>query len=52
MKKEIEKTKKIYTDGRYYELNEKGKKVTLDLGYNFITRNDLLKKFRQRNQYN
>jgi len=46
------KTKKIYTDGRYYELNEKGKNVTLDLGYNFITRNNLLKKFRPINDGN
>jgi hypothetical protein len=46
-----EKLKKIYTDGRYYQLEDENKTVTFDLGYNFMTRNNLSKKFRPKNQY-
>jgi len=38
--------KKILTDGRYYQLNQNDKTIIYDLGYNFLTRNNLLKKFR------
>lgn len=40
------KKNKILTDGQYYQLEQNGKVVTFDLGYNFLTRNNLLKKFR------
>jgi len=40
------KKKKILTDGRYYQLEQKNKTIIIDLGYNFLTRNNLLKKFR------
>jgi len=42
--------KKIFTDGRYYQLEQKGKKIIFDLGYNFLTRNNLLKKFRTKTE--
>ena len=38
--------KKILTDGRYYQLEKKDKTIIVDLGYNFIERNNLFKKFR------
>ena len=34
-----------YTDGRFYQLKDK----TLDLGYNFLTKNNLNLKFKERN---
>ena len=42
------KKSKILTDGRYYQLEQKGKTIIIDLGYNFLTRNNLLKKFRMK----
>jgi hypothetical protein len=36
---------KLHTDGRYYQYQDNGKTVTLDLGYNFIERNKLEKRF-------
>jgi len=38
----------IKTDGRFYQLEKKGLTVTVDLGYNFLTRNNLLNKFRRK----
>lgn len=37
----------IKTDGRFYQIEKKGLSVTVDLGYNFVTRNDFSKKFRK-----
>ncbi|MDD4970623.1 MAG: DUF6438 domain-containing protein [Paludibacter sp.] len=42
--------KKILTDGRYYQLEQKDKTMIFDLGYNFLTRNNLLKKFRTKTE--
>jgi len=42
-------TKTMVTDGRYYELNKDNSTITLDLGYNFITRNNLTKRLENRN---
>ncbi|KAF2513774.1 hypothetical protein EYY60_05985 [Flavobacterium zhairuonense] len=41
-KKEI-----IYTDGRYFKCKDK----TIDIGYNFLTENNLNDKFSLKNQY-
>jgi len=38
--------KKVLTDGRYYQFEQRGKTIIFDLGYNFLIRNNLLKKFR------
>ena len=40
----------IKTDGRFYQLEEKGLTVTVDLGYNFLTRNNLSNKFRKKTE--
>ena len=45
-KKEI-----IYTDGRFFKFIGNRKLVTIDLGYNFLTVNDLIKRFRTKNEY-
>jgi len=37
----------IKTDGRFYQIEKNGLSVTVDLGYNFVTKNDLSKKFRK-----
>jgi hypothetical protein len=42
--------KKILTDGRYYQLEKKDKTIIFDLGYNFLERNNLLKKFRTKTE--
>lgn len=42
----------IFTDGRYYQFKQKNKTIVLDLGYNFLTRNNLLQKFRAKNRNN
>jgi len=41
----------ISTDGRYYQLGNKDKITIIDLGYNFLTKNNLFKKFRKKNEY-
>lgn len=41
----------IYTDGRFFKFTDNQKIVTIDLGYNFLTVNDLIKKFRTKNEY-
>ncbi|ANO48052.1 hypothetical protein Pf1_02598 [Flavobacterium columnare] len=38
---------KIKTDGRFYNFNN----MTIDIGYNFLTQNNLLKNFRKRTDY-
>jgi len=43
--------KKILTDGRYYQFEQKDKKIIFDLGYNFLTTNNLLNKFRTKTKY-
>lgn len=40
----------IKTDGRFYQLEKKGLTVTVDLGYNFLTRNNLSNKFRKKTE--
>lgn len=40
----------IKTDGRFYQIEKNGLSVTVDLGYNFVTKNDLSKKFRKINE--
>jgi len=35
----------IYTDGRFFRIKNKNQSITLDLGYNFLEKNDLIKKF-------
>jgi len=42
--------KRIFTDGRYYQLEQKDKTIVFDLGYNFLTRNNLFKKFRTKTE--
>jgi len=42
--------KRIFTDGRYYQLDQKNKTIVYDLGYNFLTRNNLIKKFRTKTE--
>ncbi|KFF04054.1 DUF6438 domain-containing protein [Flavobacterium reichenbachii] len=37
----------MYTDGRYFLLNDK----TIDLGYNFLTQNNLTENFRTKHKY-
>lgn len=39
---------KIYTDGRYFRFITNKKMQTVDLGYNFISRNNLFEKFRNK----
>jgi len=46
-----DKLRKIYTDGRYYQLKETDKPITFDLGYNFLERNNLYSKFRKKYEY-
>lgn len=41
----------ILTDGRYYQLGKNDRVTTIDLGYNFVTRNNLNSKFRKKNEY-
>lgn len=41
----------ILTDGRYYQLGKNDRVITIDLGYNFLTKNNLNKKFRKKNEY-
>ena len=48
---EKDNQKEIITDGRHYQFREKNKDITLDLGYNFLDRNNLYNKFRQKNKY-
>ena len=39
--------KKIFTDGRYYQINYKdGSSITIDIGYNFIENNPIIKQKR------
>jgi hypothetical protein len=45
-----EKLKLIYSDGRYYQIEKNNKTVTFDLGYNFLTRNNLYSKFKKKNE--
>ena len=45
-KKEI-----IYSDGRYFTSTINGVQRTIDLGYNFLTQNDLIRKFRKINNF-
>ncbi|MEO6684553.1 MAG: DUF6438 domain-containing protein [Dyadobacter sp.] len=39
------------TDGRYYKISLNGKYLTVDLGYNFLERNDLLKRLSDKLYY-
>lgn len=43
-------TKTMVTDGRYYELEKDNSRITLDLGYDFILRNNLMRKFEKKEQ--
>ena len=44
--------KKIVTDGRYYKIEKnKGQFIILDLKYDFIKRNNLVKRFRKVTEY-
>lgn len=40
----------IKTDGRFYQTEKNGRCITVDLGYNFVTKNDLSIKFRKINE--
>lgn len=42
-----DKKEMIYTDGRYFKLKDK----TIDIGYNFMTVNNLSDQFRQKDKY-
>lgn len=44
------KEKRIKTDGRFYSIEKNGITTTVDLGYNFIERNNLIKKFRTKTE--
>jgi Domain of unknown function (DUF6438) len=47
-----DKDKKILSDGQFFKfVNEKGKFITLNLGYNFLERNNLLKRIRDKTEY-
>ncbi|REG92206.1 DUF6438 domain-containing protein [Flavobacterium aquicola] len=49
---ENETEKKMKTDGQYFKFEiEKGKFIILDLGYNFLDKNNLLKRIRKKNEY-
>lgn len=41
----------FWTDGRYYEYKKNKKTTIIDLGYNFLMRNNLNERFRQKNEY-
>lgn len=42
-----DKKERITTDGRYFKYRDK----IIDIGYNFLTKNDLTDKFRQKDKY-
>lgn len=41
----------IFTDGRYYQLGNNGNSITIDLGFNFLQRNNIFERFRKKNKY-
>ena len=41
----------IYTDGRFFKFTDNGKMIVFDLGYNFLIKNNLVKRFRTKNEY-
>jgi hypothetical protein len=43
-----DRERKILTDGQYYQLELNGKKIIFDLGYNFLKRNNLYRKFKKK----
>jgi hypothetical protein len=43
-------TETIYTDGRYFKIHEKNQWRTLDLGYNFLAKNNLMGRFRKKTE--
>ncbi|GHT34727.1 hypothetical protein FACS189434_11390 [Bacteroidia bacterium] len=44
-------TKQIKTDGRFYQCTKKGKETIVDIGFNFIEENDLIKYFREKERF-
>lgn len=49
---ENDKKKEIVTDGRFYQFSiNKKEKITLDLEFNFLERNNLFNKFRLKKEY-
>jgi len=51
LKKSLSAKEKIETDGRYFSYIKDGKKITLDIGFNFIRRNNFDKQFRVMSQF-
>lgn len=44
---ENDKREVVITDGRFYKFSDR----TIDIGYNFLTQNKLIEKFRKKNEY-
>jgi translation elongation factor P/translation initiation factor 5A len=41
----------VYTDGRFFKFMDKNKRITIDLGYNFLTENNLTNRFKTKKTY-